>query len=407
MTPDARAAVRRLALARAISLTGGAASFAALNVAIYERTHSPGWVAASLLLTWGTGGIAGIFAGSLGDRFDRKRLMVVSDLAGAAVFGVMAFVDDPGWLIGWAFLSALVESPFLAASAAAIPNLVDDEHLGWANGLVALGANAGIVVGPLVGGVLVALAGPGLVFGLNAVSFVGSAALVWSVTSPFSGRRDDASEHVGVWAGFRFLSRDRVLRALALAWIPLMFGQGMTLVADVPLVELFGAGGTGYGILISCWGLGSILGTLSGRYLKGRTEPLAFAAGACVVAVTAVLTGLSPWFGGVLGAIFLMGVGDGTQVVAQQGIVQRRTPDAVRSRVAAGYESVAHLSLAVSFAIAGPVVAALGPRGTYVLGGVVGLLAIPALIPALESRRAASVPPAYSADETETTASTS
>src|SRR6266511_3310059 len=107
MTPDARAAVRRLALARAISLTGGAASFAALNVAIYERTHSPGWVAASLLLTWGTGGIAGIFAGSLGDRFDRKRLMVVSDLAGAAVFGVMAFVDDPGWLIAWAFLNAM------------------------------------------------------------------------------------------------------------------------------------------------------------------------------------------------------------------------------------------------------------------------------------------------------------
>src|SRR6266545_2469032 len=271
MTTESRAAVRRLALARATSLTGGAAAFAALNFAIYQRTHSPGWVAASLLLTWGTGGIASIFAGSLGDRFDRKAVMVVSDLAGAAVFGVMAFVDDPGWLIAWAFLSALVESPFLAASAAAIPNLVDDEHIGWANGLVTLGTNAGIVLGPLAGGVLVATIGPGPVFALNAVSFVVSAALVWSVTGSFSGRRDDASEHAGVWAGIRFLTRERVLRAVALAWIPLAAGQGMTIVADVPLVGLFGAGGVGYGILISCWGRSWSWGSARGpRWSRNR-----------------------------------------------------------------------------------------------------------------------------------------
>jgi len=419
MTTGSRAAVRRLALARATSLTGGAAAFAALNFAIYQRTHSPGWVAASLLLTWGTGGIASIFAGSLGDRFDRKAVMVVSDLAGAAVFGVMAFVDDPGWLIAWAFLSALVESPFLAASAAAIPNLVDDEHIGWANGLVTLGTNAGIVLGPLAGGVLVATIGPGPVFALNAVSFVVSAALVWSVTGSFSGRRDDASEHAGVWAGIRFLTRERVLRAVALAWIPLAAGQGMTIVADVPLVGLFGAGGVGYGILISCWGLGSILGTLCGRFLNRRNEPLVFAAGAGVVAVTAVLTGLSPWFWGVLAAILVMGIGEGSQVVAQQVIVQRRTPDAVRSRVAAGFESVAHLSLAFSFAIAGPVVRWLGPRGTYVLGGLVGLLALVAVVPAFETRHApdegtptpsttgaASMLLGYSSGDTDTTAST-
>src|SRR6266540_4296326 len=389
MTTESRAAVRRLALARATSLTGGAAAFAALNFAIYQRTHSPGWVAASLLLTWGTGGIASIFAGSLGDRFDRKAVMVVSDLAGAAVFGVMAFVDDPGW------------------------------HIAWANGLVTLGTNAGIVLGPLAGGVLVATIGPGPVFALNAVSFVVSAALVWSVTGSFSGRRDDASEHAGVWAGIRFLTRERVLRAVALAWIPLAAGQGMTIVADVPLVGLFGAGGVGYGILISCWGLGSILGTLCGRFLNRRNEPLVFAAGAGVVAVTAVLTGLSPWFWGVLAAILVMGIGEGSQVVAQQGIVQRRTPDAVRSRVAAGFESVAHLSLAFSFAIAGPVVRWLGPRGTYVLGGLVGLLALVAVVPAFETRHApdegtptpsttgaASMLLGYSSGDTDTTAST-
>jgi len=420
VTTAPKTAVRRLALARAISLTGGAAAFAALNFAIYQRTKSPTWVAAALFLTFGTVGFTSLFAGALGDRFDRKRVMIVSDLAGAGAFAAMAFVHDPGWLLAVAFLSALAESPFLAASAAAIPNLIADEELGWANSLISIGRDSGILVGPLIGGALVGTIGAGFVFGLNAVSFVISAALAWSVTGSFSRSRDDSGEHAGVAAGIRFMARDRVLRSVALAWIPIAFGLGMTMVADVPLVALFGGGGVGYGVLIASWAGGSILGSLLGRFLNRRTEPIAFAAGAGVVAVSGILTGLSPWFWGVLVAIFVMGIGDGTQVVSQQGIMQRRTPDAVRSRVAAGLEAVAHLSLAASYVVAGPVVAWLGPRGTYVVGGLIGLLAIVAALPALEARReadvgtrdagqgrdAASVVLGYSGGETETTAST-
>jgi MFS family permease len=390
MTTPPRTAVRRLALARVISLSGGAAAFAALNYAIYQETRSPTWVAAALFLTFGTVGFASLFAGALGDRFDRQKLMILSDLAGAACFGVMAFVDDPGWLLAVAFLSALAEAPFLASSSAAIPNLVEDEdQIGWANGLVGISRNAGILLGPLIGGVLVGTLGAGFVFGLNAVSFVVSALIVGSVHASFSQARkgEDEQEHTGVLAGLRFVKRDRILRAVALAWIPIALGLGMTMVADVPLVELFGAGGVGYGILIACWAGGSIIGSLLGRYLTRRTEPIAFVAGAGVVALSGILTGLSPWFWGVLVAIFVMGIGDGTQVVSQQGIMQRRTPDAVRSRVAAALDAVAHISLAISYAVAGPVVAWLGPRGTYVLGGLVGLLAVVFAYPALELRR--------------------
>jgi MFS family permease len=388
MTTPPRTAVRRLALARAISLTGGAAAFAALNYAIYQRTHSPGWVAAALFLTFGTVGFASLFAGSLGDKFDRKRVMILSDLASAACFAAMAFVDDPGWLLAVAFLSALAESPFFAASAAAIPNLVDDEErLGWANGLIAIGRDAGILIGPLIGGALVGTAGAGAVFGINAVSYVVSAAICWSVKGSFNDRAADQEEHSGVSAGMRFLWRDPVLRWIALAWIPIALGLGMTMVADVPLVEYFGTGGVGYGILIASWAGGSIVGSLLGRFLNGRTEPIAFAVGAGVVAGSGIMAGLSPWFVGVLVSIFVMGIGDGTQLVSQQGITQRRTPDAVRSRVSAAIDAIAHISLGVSYAVAGPVVAWLGPRGTYVFGGFIGLFAIAAAIPALRASR--------------------
>ena len=392
MATTSRAAVRRLALARGISLTGSSAAFAALNFVVYQKTQSPAWIAAAMFLTWGTAGFAGLVAGALGDRFDRKRVMVLSDVLGALAFGVMALVTDPALLLAFAFLSALAESPFLSASAAAIPNLVEEEELGWANGLIAVGRNAGIIAGPLIGGAVIVALGAGWVFAMNAVSFVLSAALVWSVNGDFSAKRHEetagSSEPSKLTAGIRFVMRDRVLRAMTLAWIPIELGLGLGLVADVPLVTLFGAGAGGYGALIAFWGLGSIVGSLAaGRFVTRRIEPMAFAVGSVVVAAMSVFIGLSPVFVGVLAACLVMGLGEGVEGVAQQSIMQRRTPDQVRSRVAGAMDAFVQIAIGVSFVAAGAVVGSLGPRGTYVFGGLVGLLSVLALGPVLAARR--------------------
>jgi MFS family permease len=367
----ARSRVRRLAVSRVISITGGAASFLALNFTIYQRTGSAVWLAASLFLTFGTEGFVSPFAGALADRFDRRRVMIASDLVAALFFFAMALVRSPAPLLALAFCSAVAETPFLSASAAAIPNLVEDQDdLGWANGLVTLGRNGGILVGPLVGGLLLSWVGAGAVFAGNAVTFLISAALVASIRGRFSEDRTDGGEFAGLRAGFRFLARDRVLRILALAWLALVLGLGMTMVADVPLVTLFHAGSWGYGVLISCWGAGSILGSLMGRRLDAANETLWFVLGSVGVAATSVAVGVSPWFALVLGSVLVMGVGDAVSLVAQQGVLQRRTPDAVRSRVSGAFDSVVHVGLALSYAAGGGAVAWLGPRGVYVAGGL-------------------------------------
>jgi len=402
MVMSSDGAVRRLALARAISLTGSAAAFAALNFEIYRQTQSPAWIAAAMVLTWGTAGVASLFAGSLGDRFDRKRVMVLSDLGGALAFGAMAFITDPGWLLAVAFLSALAESPFLAASAAAIPNLVPEARLGWANGLLMIGRNVGIIVGPLIGGTLIVAVGAGSVFGMNAVSFLVSAALVWSIRGTFSSGPRAANEPTNLTAGLRFVGRDRVLRAMTLAWVPIQLGQGLSLVADVPLVTLFGVGSLGYGALIAAWGFGSIIGSLAGRFMTRQAEPVVFALGSVTVTAMCLFVGLSPVFVGVLAAVGVMGFGEGTQGVAQQSIMQRRTPDTVRSRVAATMDAVAQIAIGVAFLAAGAVVAWLGPRGTYIFGGLVGLLSILALRPVIAARRDAPTETAEAAETAET-----
>jgi predicted MFS family arabinose efflux permease len=387
-SPSSRQSVRRLALARLISVTGGAAAFAALNFTIYEKTHSAAWLSVALLMTFGVEGLVAPLGGALGDRFDRRRVMIASDLASAACFVAMAFAQEPSALLAVGFAAAIVESPFWSASAGAVPNLVGEEDLAWANGLLQLGANVGVMLGPAAGGALLAVFGSGPVFAANAVSFVLSAALVATVHGRFSGDRTDEDEHHGLRAGFVFIAKDPLLRRMVLAWVVFVIGLGIVMVADVPLVELFGAGATGYGLLIGAWGAGSALGSLSGRWLNERTELRALVVGTIAIAVTTAGIAISPWFASVLLLTLLAGVAEGVTMVAETSIQQRRTPDAVRSRVVSASEAVIHLSLAGGFVLGGPALEALGPRGMYAVGGLLGLLGGAILIPALRRERA-------------------
>jgi predicted MFS family arabinose efflux permease len=380
---SSRAAVRRLAAARLISITGGAAAYTALMFTVYEQTRSPAWLSATLVLTFGVSGFLAPIAGAIGDRFDRRRVMIVSDMAGVAAFAAMAFAADPGWLLAFAFVSAVAETPFWMASAAAIPNMVEPSELSWANSLISLGRNAGIMVGPAIGGALVAAIGPTWVFGLNAMTFAVSAILVWTVRAPFEGERSDATEHRGLRAGFVFIARDRVLRTLVLAWTGLVFGFGLVMVADVPLVEHFHAGSIGYGVLITFWGAGSVVGSLAGRYLNEDREPRALFLGTALIAVTTAAIAVSPWFAPILVIALLSGMGDAIVLVAEQGIQQRRTPDAVRSRVIATSEGLTSIAFVLGFAAAGVVLRAVGPRNVYAIGGLTAAIGALVLLPIL------------------------
>jgi MFS family permease len=389
-TSTARSVVRRLAIARLISVTGGAAAFAALNYTIYERTGSAAWLSASLLLTFGVSGLFAPLGGVLGDRFDRRRVMIASDLAGAACFAAMALVEEPALLIAVGFLAAVVETPFWSASAAAIPNLVDEEDLSWANGLVQLGSNAGIMLGPALGGALLALIGAGAVFAANALSFVLSAVLVATARGRFAQDRSEAQteEHRGLRAGFVFIARDRVLRTLVFAWCALVLGIGIAMVADVPLAEVFGAGSAGYGLMIGAWGAGSVIGSLAGRRLRKESEPRALVLGSAIIGLTTAGIALSPRFWPVLVLLLLSGAADAVIMVADRSIQQRRTPDAVRSRVVSASEAMVTLSLTAGFALGGPLLELVGPRAAYAIGGVGGLVGAIVLLPVLRASRA-------------------
>src|SRR5215217_5965746 len=148
------AIARVLAFGRLVSITGGSAAYIALVAAIYGETKSALWVSAALFSGVLGSVVAAPYAGWLGDRFDRRRVLVAADLAAAGVSSAMALSGGPLALVVLMGISAVVQSPFEPASAAALPNLVAAEEVPRANALVASTASAGYLVGPLVGGVV-------------------------------------------------------------------------------------------------------------------------------------------------------------------------------------------------------------------------------------------------------------
>ncbi|MEI6689607.1 MAG: MFS transporter [Thermoleophilia bacterium] len=386
---NTRAAIRRLSAARAISVTGSQVAMIALTFQIYELTNSAVWVSAVFLATFAALGILTPIGGWLGDTYDRRMVMIISDVAAAAVFVGLVFADQPWMLVGLALLATMAEVPFLPASQAAIPNLASDEDLAWANGLVSQAFALGITVGPLIGGVLVGAVGTGAAFGINAVSFLVSAFLVWSVRGRFQERaRDTAAGDVPFMEGIRLVFRTRILLIVVAAEVVAYSIVGWAMVSDAPLAKLFGVGSIGFAALISTWGIGMLMGSwVAGRRMGQRPIeiPLLFF-GMIVDGVMIAAIGLSPIFVMALVVSVFGGAASGMVNVARQTFFQRAVPDRIRSRVFSVAEVVATASFILGLATAGPVIEALGVRVAYVLAGVVFVLGALVLLPALRHR---------------------
>jgi MFS family permease len=211
------AVARRLAAGRLISLSGGSAAYIALVAAIYSATGSALWISAAIFSSVVASVISAPFAGWIGDRFERKRVLVVTDLAAAGVSASMAATASHAialvLLLG---VSTVVQSPFEPASAAAVPNLVHDADVPRANALVAATSSAAYLAGPLLGGlVLSAGASPSVLFLVDAATFVVSALVIGTIGRPFG--RGSTTDHPGVLAGARLIAHDRALRIPVLA----------------------------------------------------------------------------------------------------------------------------------------------------------------------------------------------
>jgi len=355
---------RRLALGRLISLTGGSAAYIALIASVYGRTQSALWVAAAIFAGVVSSVVAAAPAGWIGDRFDRRLVLICSDLAAAAVSIAMALTGRPLALVVLFGVLTVAESPFEPASAAALPNLVGRDQIGRANSLVAVTSSAAYLGGPLLGGALLAAgASAAAVFAANAATFVASTFLVLSIRRPFG--TGETAAHPGALAGLRLIAREPTLRRVVVAGVVSLLGVGIVGVASYPLSVELGAGARGYGAMTALLGGGGLIGAaLAARLLRlgpQRVLVWSFGAGAAGLALAGAVPAVVP----ALAGMAIAGAGRGLADVAETTVIQERADDRIRSRVFAAQEGAAHVAYSVAALAGGLLTELAGVRGAF------------------------------------------
>lgn len=367
-----------LSSARLISSTGSIAAYVALVAVVYDRSgHSGTWVAVTLVVSFAVSAVLGPWAGHLGDRLDRRRLMLASDLTAAAAFTGIAFTHSLPLLVVLAGVSSAAESPFGPAAQALLVMLVPEEKRTWATATRSSSASAGTFLGGALGGFTVAAFGGSAAFLINAVSFVISAAFVWQVKGRFRAARPEGAVDHGTWEGFRFVLSNPALRLTLLATSVGLLGTGMINVAEYPLFVDMGGGSNAYGIAVAGWALG---GFVAGRVIRRQGDAylergrLLF--GCALVAVAIGLCGVVPVVAAVVILFSIGGFAASTRGIAATLIYQRWTPDHVRARTFSALGTANISAIGVAMIVSGVVLGALTPAGVCIACGCVGLLAL-------------------------------
>ncbi len=240
---------------------------------VKDRTNSGLWVGGVLVVAWMPTLLVGLTLGPLIDRLERRKLMVGADIVRAAVFAALPFTTRPWEIVALAAVAGLASGFFRPAVYAGVPNLVPPDELPVANALLQTMENLSWAIGPILGGVLTAAAGPHAAYWINAVSFVVSASLI--VRIPRQLLQSEAALSRGHWRdlkdGFAAVRRSRPLLGVLFAWGVASFGVGAANVSEVFLAKnTFHAGDFGYGLLFGAIGTGLAFGSFSSSAALAR-----------------------------------------------------------------------------------------------------------------------------------------
>jgi len=369
---------RRLFIASVISLGGDWFLFVALGGLVLQVTGDALSVGILIVSQELPIFIATPWAGWLTDRFDRRRLMILCDVARTAICVAFLAVGPANLWLAYALLAGLsvFTAVFDPASTAAIPNLVDPSELPTANALGGSLWGTMLAVGAALGGIVSTVFGRDTAFLVDAASFALSALMLAGIHRRFSEDRDEP--RVGIREAtaetVQYARRDHRVRALISVKAGFGLAAGVLALVAVFARQVFTAGDVGFGFLMASRGLGALTGPFIGHRLAGRDHArlLPVIAGALAVfGVGYILLGASPTLLVAGVAVFTAHLGGGAQWVLSTYGLQRIVPDRIRGRIFAFDFALITLSLAISSLVASAIADAIGPRpAVMIVGGV-------------------------------------
>ncbi len=265
---------RRLFLATLGSGAGTWLALVALEVDVYDRTHSSTWIAALLIADLLPTFAIGVFAGPLIDRLSRRALMIGSDLVRFCAFVALTFTTSATQIVVLALIVGVATGFFRPAVYAAVPNLVEDEDLPGANSLLQTIDNVTWALGSVVGGALAATAGVDAAYWINAFTFLLSALLLVGI--PQRMFQEAAAASHGHWQdlkeGFALTVSSAGLLTVLVAWNIAMVANAAVNVSEPRLALMtFSGGSFGLGLMMGSAGLGLAVGAyLAGSWIETR-----------------------------------------------------------------------------------------------------------------------------------------
>ncbi len=325
-----------------------------------------------LLLPW---------TGLIADRFNRRRLMLATQISSAVLCLVLALLVLSGTVELWHVyvlatllgVSAALDAP---ARQTFVAELVSDANLPNAVALNSASFHGARLLGPAVAGLLVAFVGAGWVFALNGITYgaVIAAILLLRVRELRAAPRAKSAKGQ-LRAGFRYVrSRSDIVVVLVMIFLMGTFGFNFAIfIATMSTVE-FGRGAAEYGLLSSVMAVGSLAGAL---LAAGRDRPrmrilVLAAAGfglACVAAASA------PSFELFAVSLTLVGLSSITLMTSANAYVQTTTPAMLRGRVMALYMAIFTGGTPIGAPLVGAVSNELGPRWALGVAAAAGIVA--------------------------------
>jgi MFS family permease len=385
-----------------VSLIGDGVLLIALAWQVYELSNTPSAMAVVGLAMTVPHVAFLLLGGVASDRFDRRRLMIASDAVRGAAVGVLGLLAVTGHLRLWQVfpLVALYGGAtafFGPAFDALVPDVVSPDQLTQANAVehfVRPAAHG--LAGPALGGLLIALAGSGVAFLVDAATFAVSMACLLRVR-PGAHATSEAGAGVldDVREGFRFVRGNAWLWAtlLAATFAYLLFTGPVDVLLPYLVKNELGAGPGTLGLVLGVGGLGAIGAALAVGWLGSPRRSMTFvylAWTASTLALVGYGLARAAWQAMVVSLVFNALETAGT--VVWLTTKQRLVPRALLGRVSSFDWFISTGLVPLSFAVVAPVTAAIGARNTFLLAGGLGAAVTLAFL---------FVPGVLSADETE------
>jgi MFS family permease len=375
---------RRLWTSSAVSNLGDGLRVTALPLLAASLTRDPFAIAAVTGVVWLPWLVFGIIGGTIVDRVSRIGLLIgvqVARMLVVAALAVLVWQDRASMPVIYVVAFAIGLGEVLADTAmqATIPTLVPEDNLERANGqLYAAQAVANDFVGPPLGSVMFAAA-PASPFGLNALAYGISAAVLSRLflTQPARAPRPATSFIEDAVVGARWLARHEVLRVL-LVWGAVVnasltaFGSIYVLFA----LEILGVSEAAFGFLAASIGLGGISGTLvAGRLVRRLGRGRLIGGGAVIAGLVGMLAGLSGSPVAFAASMFVLTLSAAVVSIVVASMRQAIVPNELLGRVHATFRVFSYGAIPLGALAGGWIASSFGLRAPYLIGGAIVVLA--------------------------------